>query len=134
VSPDPRAPERFERAAAAWLDAAYAAGNLCLVLDEVDALWPAARPAHLSILSRIVKYGRNRGLSWYATTRRPAEVHRDVTAGLTRIIAFNTSEPRDLEYLRAYAGPAIARRAAELQKFQYVSLDLQTGIRYVGTT
>lgn len=134
VSPDPALPESFDGVCESWLEAAYGAGNVFLALDEVDSMWPAFRPAHLSFLARTVKYGRNRGLSWLATTRRPAEVHRDVTAALTRIISFNTSEPRDLEYIRAYAGAWAAARVPGLAKFQYVSLDLYSGTHYLGTT
>ncbi|MGH9527811.1 MAG: AAA family ATPase, partial [Terriglobales bacterium] len=54
---------------------------MLVIWDEMDSFWPARQPS--ASISNLVQFGRNRGISWLGTTRRPAEIHRSVTAALT---------------------------------------------------
>lgn len=103
-----------------------------VIFDEMDTFWPARQPA--GAISNVVQLGRNRGISWVGTTRRPAEIHRSITAALTHITTFRMEEPGDLDYLKAYAGGRIAEHAKRLRRYEYISLDTGTQRAYVGCT
>lgn len=106
--------------------------EILVVFDEMDSFWPARQPT--SEIANLVQFGRNRGISWLGTTRRPAEIHRTITASLTHITTFRMEEPRDLEYLQAYAGGRMATLAKQLRRYEYLAHDLATQRTYKGCT
>lgn len=64
-------------------------------------------PSYLPIeIKRFVRYGRHREISQIYVSRRPAEIHRDLTAQSDLIVSFRQHEPADIEYLRRVMGPA----------------------------
>ena len=83
---------------------AWAAGDLTLVWEEVDQFGDAGRLPPWAF--KIANQGRHRDIRVIACSRRPARVSRDLTANASRIVAFGTTEPRDLAYLRDYMGEA----------------------------
>lgn len=95
---------------------AWAAENFTVVWEEVDSFVDAGRLPEWAF--RIVNHGRHRGLRVFACARRPARVSRDLTANATRIVAFHTSEPADVEYLRKYVGQAVAVQVAGLGRYE----------------
>lgn len=56
-------------------------------------------------MARLVRYGRHRQISQFYVARRPAEIHRDLTAQSDIIVSFVQHEPADVEYLRKVMGP-----------------------------
>lgn len=98
---------------------AWAAGNLVIVWDEVDRLTEGRLQG---TAYKIVNQGRHRDLIVYACARRPRWVPRDLTASATRIVAFHTTEPRDVEYLRDTMGEA-ARQLPALGEHDYLDFD-----------
>ncbi len=52
--------------------------------------------------------------------RRPAAVHRDLSALADTIIVFNLHERRDLDYIRFACGDAFAAAVRNLPPFQYL--------------
>lgn len=93
---------------------AMAAGGLLVIWDEVDRFTEGGRLTPAADV--MVNAGRHRGLRVFACARRPYRVARDVTANATRIIAFSTTEPRDIAYLEDHIGQA-ARQLATLPRF-----------------
>lgn len=85
----------------------YAAKCCAVVLDELS-LWcsPKYLPPNLELLAGT---SRHRGVSFLATARRPAEVHRLITSVSDLTIAFQTVEPLDLVYLKERFGSAVSR-------------------------
>ena len=98
---------------AAWL--AWAARDCVLVLDEL-AYWctPDFTPGPLRL---IASYGRHRGVSLLGTSRRPAEISRHLSAMADVIVAYRTTEPRDVAYLRTVMG-SDANRLPTLARYQ----------------
>lgn len=94
---------------------AYTCGNLTLVVDEVDLYLPHGGPD--DNLLNIIRYGRHRGLNLIAISQRPANVVRDLTAQSDYIVMFQTSEPRDLDYLAGRIGKDNADKVAALPQF-----------------
>jgi hypothetical protein len=80
----------------------YSVANCHLLVDEAD--WFCTPLAIPSEFDRLVKYGRHRNLTLCCVSRRPSEIHRNITANSFRCFAFSIQEPRDVEYLKAFAG------------------------------
>jgi len=81
-----------EEAAAAMI-AAWEAGEVWLILDEVDGY-----SGHNSImpeLSKLITLGRHRAVSIVAAARRPSEVHPSIRAQSDLLVSFVQREPRD---------------------------------------
>lgn len=88
-------------------EVAFELPGVLLVFEEVSFYCSAyALPAELST---IVRYGRNRSIDQIYIARRPAEVHRDLTAQSDVIVSFVQHEPRDVAYLSAAAGEDVSR-------------------------
>jgi DNA helicase HerA-like ATPase len=76
--------------------------NSLLVVEETSLyVSPVSLPDEIAAL---VRYGRHRELDLVFVARRPAELHRDLTANADCLVTFQTQEPRDLDYLRVYYG------------------------------
>jgi energy-coupling factor transporter ATP-binding protein EcfA2 len=91
---------------------AFALGDMMLCAEEVDQATSAgySGPEFGNLLRR----GRHRGVSVIGISRRPAEIPRELTANAYRIVAFRSTEPRDLAYYRAVMGEAAAERIRTL--------------------
>lgn len=103
------------RIVATWSD-------VLVVVEEASRYCsPHALPDELEIL---IRYGRHRGQDQLYLARRPAELHRDLTANADYVATFRQWEPRDLVYMRALCGDD-GLRAADLEPFRV----LVTGTR-----
>jgi len=70
------------------------------LIDEIDMISsPTSIPKELDSL---IRYGRHQEVDIIATARRPAEVHRNLTANSDDIYVYQTHEPRDLSYLSRF--------------------------------
>lgn len=69
-------------------------GGGTLVLDEVDMITYSKG----SVIDQIVRYGRNKNVGLITGCRRPAELHKNFTAGANKIYVYNTQEPNDIDY------------------------------------
>jgi Cdc6-like AAA superfamily ATPase len=78
-------------------------GNCTFLIDEIDMISsPSSIPKELDYLLRYGRHhdnGTGNGIDIIATARRPAEVHRNLTANSDDIYVYQTHEPRDLTYL-----------------------------------
>jgi len=75
-----------------------------LVVVEETSLY--AKPTYLPEgIARLVRYGRHREIDQIYMSRRPSEIHRDLTAQSDIIVSFRQQEPRDIKYLRDFMGP-----------------------------
>lgn len=75
-------------------------GKCTFLIDEIDMVSsPTTIPKELDYLLR---YGRHHEIDIIGTARRPAEVHRNLTANSDDIYVYQTHEPRDLTYLQKF--------------------------------
>lgn len=89
-------------------------GNICFVAEEVDFF---ISPQKLDpAFSRLIRYGRHRGVEMICISRRPAEVNRNLTAQASRLFIFRMHEPRDIAYFRTLIGP-VAEKIPSLPDF-----------------
>jgi len=68
-----------------------------LALDEIDLL-AGVRGYREVWVQHAVHYGRHLGVSLIGTSRRPASVHRDLSALATEVYVGRITEPRDIKY------------------------------------
>jgi DNA helicase HerA-like ATPase len=88
------------------------------VVEEADI---RCSPTYLpASLDQLIRYGRHWGVSLLAISRRPAEITRHLTAQADTIIAFQTFEPRDLEFFRKRCGLDFARDVARLKPHRFI--------------
>jgi len=96
-------------------EAAWHRGGITLVWEEADKVTSAA---HLPpFAGAIVDQGRHRGIAVIAVARRPAKVPRDLTANASRIIAFRSTEARDLAYYADVLGSEAAAAVRDLPDY-----------------
>lgn len=97
---------------------ALAAEDLVVVWDEVDLYTtPGTLPPYAK---RIVNAGRHAGLRLFALCRRPHMMNRSLSAQANRIMAFRSTEPRDLAYFRDHLGPEAAAAIPGLADYHAV--------------
>lgn len=93
---------------------AAAVGGMALALDEADQL--AGRSCDRRI-SGLWRRGRHVGLSIYAATQRPADVHRAVTSQSQWIAVTKVYEPRDMLYLSQLLTPDAMDALGEVPQY-----------------
>jgi len=104
---------------------ALLAGDLYVVVDELDQFAGSLRPAPSAAFLNTIHRGRHRGVAVIGASRRAAEVARTFTSQCRRFIIFRTTEPNDLKYLRSIVGdPVLAART--LDPLTYLDFDLVT--------
>lgn len=95
--------------------------NAVVVVDELDQY---CTPYDIDEnLQWIIKYGRHRNISFIGASRRPAEIHRDITANINKLHCFRITEPLDVAYLRKLSIP-FSQRVQSLPDFHYHTLKL----------
>lgn len=99
--------------------ALWEAGGGTLVLDEADGFSLATAPC----FDNLVRYGRNRNVDIITGCRRPAEISRNITAGANKLFAFQTQEPRDIEYFRSTVFGDEAERLTTIEKYHGLFID-----------
>ena len=99
--------------------ALWECGGGTLVLDEVDMIAYSKG----SVLDQLVRYGRNRNVSIVTGCRRPAELHRNFTAGANKIYVYQTQEPRDIEYFEKTILGTKARKLGNLPEYHGILID-----------
>lgn len=91
-----------------------------IVADELDLL---ASPHSWGTrwIRDVLHYGRHLDLSLIGCSRRPANVHRDVTALASRVFLGRITEPRDVDYCVAAWG-GVCERAPGLRQYEFLDL------------
>ena len=103
--------------------ALWEANGGTLVLDECDAFSFSDAPC----FNELISYGRNRNVDLITGCRRPAELHRNITAGANKLFAFQTQEPRDIQYFESTVFGKRAEKLMYLKPFHGLYLDYDKG-------
>jgi hypothetical protein len=94
--------------------AVFCMTDMTLLAEEIDIVSSASEIPEG--LRKIINYGRHRGISIIALSRRAHRIPRDLTANADQIISFNQNEPRDIKYLSDYMGSDNALRVTRLKR------------------
>lgn len=90
-----------------------------LVLDEADSFEFPEAPCY----DQIIRYGRNKNISVITGVRRPAEIHKNITAAANKMFAFGTHEPRDIEYFEKTIFGTKAQELINCPKYSGIFVD-----------
>lgn len=86
-------------------------GDYTIVIDELE--WYHSNP----YLEKIIHYGRHFNISIIGNTRRYTDIPRLLTSQADEIYIFQTSEPRDLMYIKDYIGTLASKTIKSLPKY-----------------
>lgn len=129
ISLDEHAPG-LQQHFAAVTQIVIACGRLIYAIDEVDRFSSAgfAPPG----LEYLINQGRHVQVSLLGSSRRPAQVPRELTSQAHCFYIFRMTEPRDLSYLEEYIGGDAARRLPQLDDYQFLRWEESEGISIGG--
>lgn len=100
----------------------YQLKNITFVIDEVDMFFDT-RTTKKSYFNKLVQYGRHNLIDIISTSRRPANISRNLTA-LTDIFYFSRlREPNDKQYIKGLLGSHEVDQIAELEKFSFLRVE-----------
>lgn len=113
---------------------AYRVGWLVLAVDEVDSFCTASAPAVLDRaalqqacpgannygLYEIANYSRHKPMAFLFTSRRPAQVARELTAQCSELRIYLTTEEVDLAYFARVIGRSNADKLKTLGSFYFL--------------
>lgn len=118
-------PKEFAKRFAMFCRAAFAAGDLTLLVEELaDVTSPSFAPLEWR---RCTTQGRHRGLKIIAASQRPAQVDKQFLGGCTYIRCFTLRFPPD----RAAMAGAMDVPRADIASLTTVKTDKGTEITYV---
>lgn len=93
-------------------------GSMVYAIDEVDKnQQPAYAPPQFY---ELLNYGRHHQIAMIGTARRPAQVSKEYTYGLSEVCAFTFTEPGDLKYFESKCGAEATKNLPSLDKYAYI--------------
>ena len=92
-----------------------------VIADEIDLVAPP--PGYAAPWVRhVTHYGRHSGVSMIGCSRRPANIHRDISALATRVYLGRMTEPRDVDYCVKAWGTR-CEGVSQLEAWQFIVLE-----------
>jgi len=125
---EPRTPDSLIAGFELANEVALAVGDCWVLWEEIDMFTPRGRLTPWAY--QLVNSGRHDGVRVIACARRPLRISRDLTASATRIVCFQTAEPRDVRYLSEYIGQA-ADQVTTLPEWHAIDWRAREGARVV---
>lgn len=100
----------------------YKMRNITFVIDEIDMFFDT-RTNKESYFNKLAQYGRHYEIDIITTSRRPANISRNLTA-LTDIFYFSRlREPNDKKYIKALLDQEQVEVVANLEKFTFLRIE-----------
>lgn len=115
-------PDETEREYEYAAKAAKEIGRLLLVLEECEMFITSSN--RKSYINYLISMGRHHKISMLAIGRRPSEIPIRFRANYSTIVAFNTTEQRDLQMLSAYGFDVDAVRSLGEHKYILLGKDI----------
>ena len=107
-----------------------ACGSMIFAIDEVDRFTTASyAPPGLDYL---INQGRHVQVSLVCTSRRPAQIPRELTSQAHQFFVFKNTEPGDLAYLQPYLGKEATDRLPTLDDYTFLLWEESEGISIGG--
>lgn len=96
--------------------------DVMLVVDEVDFFDTPQCKDH--VFKKVIHYGRHTKIDLVTTSRRPANISRDLTSQTDEFYIFRMHEKRDLDYFHEL-NSELPDKIKDLQQFSYIKYDHQ---------
>lgn len=92
----------------------YEVGDVLIVVEEIHNF---ATPHRMpSWLKEVVLTGRHQGITFFATTQRPAELHKTILSQSAHLFIGSIFEKNDVAYLSDFLGRDSAKMLKDLKK------------------
>lgn len=109
-----RPQEEFEKVC----NLVYICGGMVFAAEEIDTF---CRPNEISLeFANVIQRGRHKAIDFYGISQRPYGINRIISSQAKRIITFQQSEPRDLDYLSMYIGKELSEKVRDLDRFCFL--------------
>lgn len=94
--------------------------NFQLIIDEVDTIYNNHNQQR-SKLRPFIHRGRHRQIDLITTSRRPANVGRDLTSQSDNIYIFRNNEPNDIKYFQNFIRKEAIAEIRNLDKYYFLN-------------
>jgi hypothetical protein len=117
----------------ALMGAAIKMSKITILIDEVDMFFNASSSSKNNIY-KAVHYGRHNEIDIITTSRRPANISRNLTAMTDTFYFSKITEPKDLQYVKEITtNEAIIKIVQKIEKFYFLKLQENGGYALVKT-
>lgn len=96
--------------------------NISFLVDEID-MFADSRMTNKAPFYSLIHYGRHNQIDIFTTSRRSANISRDLTSQTDIIIYTRVKEPNDKKYIANYIGDEYVSIARSLPKFSFLVID-----------
>ncbi len=96
--------------------------KVTFLIDEVDMFFDT-RADKKHPLYKLVHYGRHNEIDIVSTSRRPANISRNLTSQTDTFYLSKITEPVDTKYFKMRYGNAIIERLQSLNKFEFLKVE-----------
>lgn len=103
-----------------------------LIIDEVDTIYNTHNQ-HKSALKPFIHRGRHRQIDLITTSRRPANVGRDLTSQSDNIYIFRNNEPNDIKYFSLFINKIAIDEIRHLDKYYFLNYSTETNAHEIDT-
>lgn len=100
----------------------YKMKEVTFLIDEIDMFFDT-RTNKESYFKKLVHYARHNQIDLVTTSRRPANINRDLTSQTDFFYFSRLREPNDQKYIKALLGNEYVKQVAELEKFSFMKVD-----------
>jgi ABC-type cobalamin/Fe3+-siderophores transport system ATPase subunit len=96
--------------------------NISFLVDEVDMFAPPTM-TYKANFYKLIHYGRHNQIDIFTTSRRPANISRNLTSQTDVFLFSRVREPSDKLYLANYVGKQHVATASNLSRFNFLLFD-----------
>lgn len=97
----------------------YMMKSLTFVVDEVDMFFDTKATAK-NPMYKLIHYGRHNEIDIITTSRRPANISRNLTSQTDIFYFSRLREPADKKYVKDSIGPLHVKTVEELERFHFL--------------
>jgi hypothetical protein len=97
--------------------------KITLLIDEIDMFFPTTA-TNKNAIYKAVHYGRHNEIDIISTSRRPANISRNLTSQTDTFYFSKITEPKDLQYLKEISSNEdLIKKVQSLEKYNFVKIE-----------
>lgn len=100
----------------------YKLKNISFLVDEIDMFAPPSM-TRKAYFYQLIHYGRHNQIDIFTTSRRSANISRNITSQTDVVLFSRVREPNDKKYIAHYLGKEYVEVAEKLPKFSFLLVD-----------
>ena len=100
----------------------YKMKKISFLVDEIDMFAPPTM-TNKATFYHLIHYGRHHEIDIFTTSRRSANISRNLTSQTDLVFFSRVREPNDKKYIANYIGKEYVKTAENLPKFSFLLID-----------